>query len=376
MVGKRTVISACLAAVLAALAGSVSGAASYPPSTVITGMTFDMATLRNVAPGNNVYADESDVWAITWADDDHQYTSFGDGQGFRTSNTVRASLGVARIEGGKDNYSAFDVFKVSPETGGCGGKSVGILALDGALYMLRAGTSSGVSAFRRTELFTSTDKGKSWSATGVKWLDSAFTGSKGFFSPSFLQFGKDYAGARDEFVYIYAPEETTSVDSDNWNVQRPGAISLIRAPKISLGDQQTYKFFAGIDAEGNPLWTTDINSRAPVFEDPVNGIMRTSVSYNSGLGRYLLVTQQVSRFRNGNFHIGVYEAPAPWGPWHTVLFENAELVGPGLNTGEKTVFWNFSNKWLSSDGKNFVMVYTGPGPDEWGTVEGSFQTPP
>ena len=373
---KLAVIRACLTVIPMALAGGVFAAANYPPSTVIPGMTFDMATLRNVAPGNAVYADDSDNWTITWADDNHQYASFGDGEGFRTANTVRGSLGIARIEGDKDNYSAFDVFKSGTETGGCGGKSVGILAADGDLYLLRAGTTSNSSAFQRTELFKSTDKGKSWSAAGVKWLDRDFIGSKGFFSPSFLQFGKDYAGARDEFVYIYAPEETTSVDSDDWNVQTPGAISLIRAPRVALTDQASYEFFTGLDGSGNPLWTTDVNSRAPVFEDPVNGIMRTSVSYNAGLGRYLLITQQVNRFRNSNFHIGIYEAPEPWGPWHTILFANAALAGPGLNTGRKTVFWNFSNKWLSPDGKSFVMVYTGPGADQWGTLEGTFQTPP
>ncbi|HJX09710.1 MAG TPA: hypothetical protein VJ733_04340 [Candidatus Binatia bacterium] len=41
----------------------------------------------------------------------------------------------------------------------------------------------------------------------------------------------------------------------------------------------------------------------------------------------------------------------------------------------KTVFWNFSSKWMSPDGRKFVMVYTGKGSDEWGTVEGTFATP-
>ena len=63
----------------------------------------------------------------------------------------------------------------------------------------------------------------------------------------------------------------------------------------------------------------------------------------------------------------------PWGPWRTVLFDNASAVGPGLNTGTKTVYWNFSNKWLSADGKDFVLVYTGDGQDEWGTVQGTIE---
>ena len=344
----------------------------YPWSEVISGVSFRMDSLRNIAPRNKVAASGSDNWAITWADDDHQYAVFGDGSGFRTSNALRASLGVARIEGGKDDYSAFNVFKTGNEAGGWAGKSLGIISVEGALYMFRNGTGSAAGAFQQTELYKSADHGASWTFTGVKWLDTDFIGSKGFFSPTFLQFGKNYEGARDGFVYIYAVEETTSAGSDAWDVQRPGEISLIRVPTSSLSSQGAYEYFAGRDGAGNPLWSPDVNRRVPVFRDAPNGVMRTSVSYNAGLKRYLLTTQQVSRFRERDYHIGIYEAPEPWGPWFTVLFQDAQQVGPGLNQGTKTVYWNFSNKWLSADGTRFVLVYTGPGADQWGTVEGVF----
>ena len=96
--------------------------------------------------------------------------------------------------------------------------------------------------------------------------------------------------------------------------------------------------------------------------------MRTSVAYNKGLGRYLLITQQVDRFRDKNGHIGIYDAPEPWGPWTIVLFANAFDIG--LVTHTKTVFFNFSNKWMSSNGRDFVLVYTNE--DNWATVEGRF----
>jgi len=51
-----------------------SQAAPYPSSTVITDMNFDFSTHTREAEG-------SDNWPITWADDDHQYTSWGDGNG-------------------------------------------------------------------------------------------------------------------------------------------------------------------------------------------------------------------------------------------------------------------------------------------------------
>jgi hypothetical protein len=350
---------------------AASATAAYPYSTYITGITFDMSTLLNTAPGNAAQAPESDNWPITWADDGHQYTAFGDGKGFSTFDAVRASLGVARIEGGKNDYSAYDIFKTGSNSGGWGGKSLGIISIDGSLWMFRNGIGSNLGAFEQTELYESIDHGQTWTYAGVHWIEAELTSGKGFFAPAFLQFGQDYAGARDNYVYIYAPEHTAGIDGAGWQVQNPGKISLIRVPKDSLENQLAYEYFTGM-AGPAPQWSSDVNARQPVFEDNVNGVMRNSISYNASLGRYILAVQQVSRYEVSDYHIGIYEAPEPWGPWTTVVLDNASIVGPDLNTDAKTVHWNFSNKWLSANGKNFTMVYTGAGRDEWGTVEGNF----
>ena len=69
--------------------------------------------------------------------------------------------------------------------------------------------------------------------------------------------------------------------------------------------------------------------------------------------------------------MGLHDAPEPWGPWTTVYY--TDDFGEGA-VEKKTFYWNFSNKWLSSDGKDFVMVFTGRGEnDSWNTVEGSFE---
>ena len=91
------------------LAGSAPVAlhAAYPQSDYITGVDFHMDTIKHCAPGNEKCAYESDNWAITWSNDDHQYTSWGDGGGFDGDNRKgRASMGIARIEGDKGDYSA------------------------------------------------------------------------------------------------------------------------------------------------------------------------------------------------------------------------------------------------------------------------------
>ena len=323
-----------------------------------------MDTLKEFAPG-------SDNWAITWADDDHQYTTWGDGGGFGGTNSGgRVSMGVARLEGSKDKYTGYNVWggKAPEAPATFTGKSYGILSIAGVLYLWRGGEGSDAGAFKAQKLYRSTDHGRHWTDTGVQFDPDMDSNSHGIFCPTFLQFGRDYAGARDRYVYSYGPEIQ---DRSDWNVQKPGKIALMRVSADDIEDQSKYEFFVGFDDAGTPEWTVDYTKRTPVFTDAVNGVMRTSVSYNAGLKRYFLMTQQVNRFRDRNGHIGIYDAPEPWGPWTTVLFANAWSTG--LQDGAKTVYWNFANKWLSPDGRRFVLVYTGDGPDNWGTVEGTFR---
>ena len=337
--------------------------APYPPSPVIRNIEFDFSTIRTEAPF-------SDNWAITWADDGNQYTVWGDGGGFGGNQTDgRVTLGVARVEGDKDNYVGYNVWggKDPENEATFGGKSYGIISIQGTLWMWRSGETSDAAIYDFQELYFSNDHGATWNLTNVQYDQDDFTDSHGFFAPTFLQFGQDYQGARDTYVYMYASEIHDNV---NWEVQYPGEISMIRVRKQFISDPSQYAYFAGLDGDNFPTWTVDVDEREPVFEDPENGTMRVSVSYNEGLDRYFLITQQVSRNEDENGHIGIYDAPEPWGPWTTVLFENAWDVG--LQQGFKDVYWNFSNKWLSADGRDFTMVYTGPSHDAWGTVEGHF----
>ena len=75
-----------------------------------------------------------------------------------------------------------------------------------------------------------------------------------------------------------------------------------------------------------------------------------------------------SKSSQGN--LGMFDAPAPWGPWTVVRYMRA-FGAPNIQAS--TFFWNFSNKWLSADGRQFILVFTGVGSnDSWNTVRGSF----
>lgn len=163
--------------------------APYPPSPVIESITWDFNSLARAAPG-------SDLWPITWADNDHLYTAWGDGGGFGGTNSDgRVSIGVARVEGIGENWHGFNVWggkdpesSQSSTVGKCNG---GIISIEGVLYLYV--TKQGT--WDRCRLWKSTNHGMTWTDLGWLFDDPV--------APGIIQFGKHYAGARDNYVYGY-----------------------------------------------------------------------------------------------------------------------------------------------------------------------------
>ncbi len=344
-----------------------SADAPYPPSRLIRGWEFDWTTHRRAAPG-------SDNWPLTWADDDAQCAAWGDGGGFGGTNELgRVSLGVARITGPFADHVGRNVWggheAEHPAT--FPGKSYGVICLSGVLYMWVDMSEAQPERGHFTEyrLAVSRDHGASWTLA-----DWAFTREEGIMTPTFCQFGRDYASARDRYVYVYlirfrsleGPDD--AADRVPWLVvQRPGAVDLARVPRTRLLDRTAYSFYAGTDAAGRPRWTNDAAARQPVFEDPQGVGWCLSVSYNPGLRRYLLCTEHTESQRG---KIGLFDAPEPWGPWTTVAYEDNWGAG---HVPSNTFYWNFSNKWLSAEGRQFVLTFTGLGEnDSWNVLCGRF----
>jgi len=340
----------------------LSAAPPYPPSTAISGVDFKWSTHIRLAPG-------SDNWPITWADDDHQYASWGDGGGFGGTNTdCRVSLGFARIEGDKKDYKGYNVWggKDPENPARFAGKSYGAICVESVLYKW-VGPGSGTTSYTECRLYKSSNYGATW--TKASW---AFVKAQRFIMPTMLNFGRNYAGARDEYVYHYFVR--LQGDPSRLNVHVPGKIDLARVPKEKLMDRADYEFFAGTDEGGRPRWTSDPDERRPVFENPSGVGWNLSVSYNPGLKRYLLCTEHTATFEG---RLGMFDAPEPWGPWTTVLYaEGAEVFRAG-RIETSTFYWNLSNKWLSQDGRDFVLIFTGiKTKDSWNTVEGTFRVIP
>jgi hypothetical protein len=335
--------------------------APYPASRFICGVGFQKSSHRREAPG-------SDNWPVTWADDNNQYTAWGDGGGFGGTNSDgRTSLGVARVSGDFDSYRGKNVWggKNPENPAQFGGKSYAIISIDGVLYMMVT-PGSGTTGFNYIEVARSTNNSRTWQKANFRWNKS-----EGLIKPAFLQFGRDYAGARDDFVYVYM---IGLEDDSGLVVQKPGRIYLLRVPKTEVfGSKSNYQYFNGLNSSGDPIWSDDISDKEPVFEDS-NGVGWTlAVSYNAGLNRYLLTTEHDRSFRA---NLGIFDAPTPWGPWTTASYDSN---WQGFREGSRGPFyWNFSNKWLRNSGRDFTLVFTGGpggGIDSWNTINGSFTTP-
>jgi hypothetical protein len=301
--------------------------APYPPSPLIRGVRWaPRETIVRKARG-------SDTWPMTWAEDDALYTAYGDGRGFEPFVPDKLSLGFAKVVGLPEDFTGINIRSASGEQtgeGAAGKKASGMLMVGGVLYMWARNAGN-------SELAWSSDYAKTWTWSGWRFETS-------FGCPTFLNFGKDYAGARDDFVYIY------SHDSDS-AYRAADRMVLARVPKAKIIERAAYEFFGGLGQSGMPVWTRDIAERRAVFRHPV-GCYRSSISYNAALGRYLwcqTLPGGDARFRGG---FGIYDAPEPWGPWTTAYFSEEWDVGPGETC-------SFPTKWMSDDGKTVHLVFSG-----------------
>ncbi len=322
----------------------------YPPSPVITGIAWapKETIIRKAKGGDN--------WPLTWAEDGHLYTAYGDGNGFDPFINEKLSMGFCRIEGDAGNFTGTNIRSASGETRGPGRaakKASGILCIEGTLYLWTRNANN-------SQLAWSADHGATW-----QWLDWKF--SQSFGCPTFLNFGQNYAGARDDYVYVYSP--------DNDSAYQPAdRMVLARVSKSRIRQREAYEFLQRLDSAerpvwtrtGNalwkngqrldPVWTSNIDQRGAVFEHP-GRCYRSGITYNAGLKRYLWVqilpgtqgTKADTRFEGG---FAIYDAPEPWGPWTTVFITDKWDVGPGETA-------SFPTKWMSADGRTLHFVFSG-----------------
>ena len=327
------------------------GAEKYlfnPVMDAITGPPYPMSPISvEFAPAGSVIrqAEGSDCWPATWGSDGVLYTAYGDGNGFKPYTDIKLSLGLATVTGTPPGIKGTNLRSPSGERvgqGQYGEKASGLLMVGDVLYMLVRNAGNSV-------LMWSEDKGSTWEQAAWKFEVS-------FGYPTFLNYGPDYEGATDAYVYIYSHDEASAYRKSDHFV-------LARVPKDQIRDWRQYRYFAGYSEDNQPVWSEDIRKRAPVFTHPGN-CYRSGITWNPGLRRYLWCqTIQVSsseshtfdggssdvRFRGG---LGIFESENPWGPWKTVFYTREWDIGPGETS-------SIPPRWLSGDGRKGFLLFSG-----------------
>jgi hypothetical protein len=191
--------------------------------------------------------------------------------------------------------------------------------VDGVLYMWVRNTGNATLAW-------SADRGKTWT-WGFKFEES-------FGCPTFLNFGRNYEGARDEYVYVYSQDGPSAYETYD-------RVVLARVPKERIREKEAYAFFVR-DGE----WSMNIQQRGATFAYPGH-CQRLDAVYDKGIGRYLLAVS----YGHGKGW-GIFEGVEPWGPWR-VAYSTSDW-GLGETHG-----YRLPAKWMSADGRSGWLVFSG-----------------
>ncbi len=341
---------------------------NYPKSSFITGVVFTK---------HRYHKGDGDMWPITWAADGHLYGGAGDnsdspmnfwrivgdpksGWHFHTRLLDNMPIEVAKY------------CQVPPADKKNGVKPAGLLSLDGRIYFAVEAMNYGEDPkFNRQRnihgwIITTDDYGQTWNRKAT--TTDFFTGR--ISSCHFLQFGKNYEGARDEYVYAYFP----GADDGNSYWENGDYLLLGRVPKERILDRNAWEFVVEIKDGAEPEWDRDDNAAISIFRYPLM-CGEDHVSYNKGIGRYLLGNYSFidwyglprpyhqawpdSAMRS---QLTLFEAPEPWGPWSLFYVDD--------NWGTYGDYQPcFPTKWMSEDGKTVHMVSSGSEEDYNLTVQ-------
>ncbi len=316
------------------------------------------------------HSGEGDMWPITWAQDDYLYCGAGDNKGC-SANLWRVK--TLRFEPSMlSNTGHWSIDMINPDPAHIQGvasdrsiegfKPAGILDIGGTLYLSMEAQNYGDNPLfgRQHNLFgwilRSNDGGIHFDVETPN--RDFFTGKVA--SCHFLQYGKGYDGARDEYVYAYFPYDMEDGQS-YW--ENNDALLLGRVHRDNILDRDKWEFYAS-ESPALPVWCARSEDAVPVFCYPkMTGA--NHVVYNAGIQRYIMGNysfideelyprpiHQMGYPESSISQLTLYEAPEPWGPWR--LFYRDDDWG---TYGDYQP--NFPTKWMTADGHIMYMVSAG-----------------
>jgi hypothetical protein len=260
---------------------------------------------------------KGDTFPMTWADDDEIYTSAGDPLWGET----RSGLDVEKFSGDPPDYHIAKVNSMNEyqEWGGDGPKPSGMICVEGVLYlafqnMLRTRKPAyGLISQHGSDaqIVYSTNHGMFWVPALANIPTPMFAGYK-FGGPAFVNFGKNNADARDEYVY--------AVSGDQWD--NGSNLRLGRVPAGEIMRREAWEWVCAYDPGGEPAWSFDLDGSIPVLSIH-RWLGLPEMIYLAGIDRYLLFTWRLHADFSPDHgtDLLILDAPQPWGPFSLVYFE-------------------------------------------------------
>ncbi|MET7638437.1 hypothetical protein [Streptomyces sp. NPDC005438] len=314
------------------------------------------ATVGAPAAGDN--RNHGDLWPNCWADDDNVYTAYGDGLGFDDSFH---DIGVARISGQPGQLKGEQLAE-GDQVGTVWNaehtrKPTGMACVDGTLYLAVQDLAHDFNSAPAATIARSTDKGRTWTwdKTGPMFADGTFT------TVMFLDYGKDYAEAPDDYVYAYALDHNWR-DSFDDRVPDPVDLYLARMPRDEVQNEAAWQYVSGYDQSGEPTWSDDIADREAVLHDDrhlypevytpdrvrnLTPLSQGGIVYDKALKRYLYTSWTEYTFE-------FYEAENPWGPWKR--FDSKDFGGyPWTHQKHGGYATTIPSKYISADGRSMWL---------------------
>lgn len=219
---------------------------------------------------------------------------------------------------------------------------------------------------------------------GKTWIETEHTPAKPIFkesglgghpvkigAPHFVDFGKNMEHSPDGKAYLVAHGSDEAIGGDNsfyHNSWITGdQIYLIRVePSIeTINNMSKYEYYAGKDETGKAKWTTDFTQIKPLLEWKAN-MGCVTITYTAPLKKYFMcVTDGGNTAAKMNTYI--MESYTLDGDW--------KLVSYMKDFGEQAYFVNIPSKFISEDGKNAWLLYSGNYATDW-NGESIIENPP
>lgn len=321
----------------------------YPPSETIRGIRWLTEPL--LYPHSH-----GDVWSCTWADDGTVYTASDDTHGI--GEACDSNLAIHRIAGAPPAQTVAtvnpmaDYGHLGQRDGQDTWKANGLASIDGALYLSvsqHSGANDYPDNIQRVydaSIVLSRDHGRTWSAKPAAG-QALFPGPR-FATPFFVQFGRDYADAFDDYVYAVS-------SSGSWNNGNYMTLARVRRDRIARLDAADWEYLSAIDEQNAPTWTSDYLHRPRAIFQHRGYTSMTGIQYVPAVERFLLAQWAYTNLDGPRpwlrTMLALYEAPRPWGPWRHVHTEpdwGVAYYNPSLPAA-----------WFEEDGRRMWMTMAG-----------------